>query len=93
MHSNSGGVAGERDPTPPPTPPPAPTPPHSNPLILSPVFIFVALILPVSFPSPLNSSKFPPKELMTRLKHEPNQGQALMHRQTRRRLSLDPTVD
>lgn len=38
----------------------------------------LALILPVSFPPDLNSSKFPLRELMTRLKHEPNQGQALI---------------
>lgn len=49
MHSNSEGVLVEKDPT--------LAPPPSALLILSLVFIFVALILAVSFPTRLNSAK------------------------------------
>lgn len=47
---------------------------------------------PSHFPSDLIPLSFPPRELMTRLRHEPNQGQALIRRQNASP-SLDPSVD
>lgn len=42
------------------------------------ILSLLALIPPISFPANLHSTKGPAKELMTWLKHAPNQGQALI---------------
>lgn len=85
MHSNSGGVVVKE-------------------IIIffssppSPAHPFYGLYLcwhsssPSHFPSDLIPLSFPPRELMTRLKHEPNQGQALIRWQNASPL-LDPNVD
>lgn len=78
MHSNSGEVLAEKDPT-------------LILLIRSPAFISMALIPAVSFPSRLNSAKFSSRGANDRTQARTQSGPE--RRRVHKRPSLDPTVD